>query len=41
VDYSFDENAEEIIFDRLNQLWKETGLSLSDDDRLRVDTVTA
>jgi hypothetical protein len=41
VDYSFDEDAEEIIFERLNQLWKETGLSLSDDDRLRVDTATA
>ena len=41
VDYVFDEDAEEIIFERLNQLWKETGLSLSDDDRLKVDKVTA
>ncbi len=41
VDYAFDEDAEEIIFERLNELWKETGLSLSDDALLKVDKVTA
>lgn len=41
MDYLFDEDSEEIIFERLNQLWKETGLSLSDDERLKAARVTA
>jgi hypothetical protein len=41
MDYLFDEDAEEIVFERLNQVWKKTGLSLSDDDQLKVDKATA